>query len=112
MAKFEKKIATAAIYQKTTGTIRSAPENYWLASIDSWDGAVNHDANAEIMAAAFEMREALRQILWKLNHNGGATAETSKPVTIDRLDITIKNAAALMASLDEKIANPQIVVKA
>lgn len=55
-----KKIVTAARYEHSTKTIRSVPENYWLASIDSWDGAVDHERNAKIFAASFQMLEALR----------------------------------------------------
>lgn len=49
-------------YEAATKTIRSVPANYWLATMDSWDGAVNHEANAKLIAAAPEMLEALRQI--------------------------------------------------
>lgn len=50
-------------YEATTKTIRSVPANYWLATMDSWDGAVNHAANAKLIAAAPEMLEALRAVL-------------------------------------------------
>lgn len=32
-------------YEEATQTIRSVPENYWIATMDSWDAAVNHAAN-------------------------------------------------------------------
>jgi hypothetical protein len=38
-------------YEKSTRTIRSVPENYWLASMNSWDNAVDHDANAALISA-------------------------------------------------------------
>lgn len=50
-------------YEESTKTIRSVPENYWLATMDSFDGAVNHQANAALIAAAPEMAEALRWLL-------------------------------------------------
>ena len=53
----------AWIYQKGTNTIRSEKENYWLATMDSWDGAVNHEANAHLIAAAPELLEALKGII-------------------------------------------------
>lgn len=49
-------------YEPYTKTIRSQPSNYWLTTMDSWDGAVNNEANARLIAAAPEMLEALEQI--------------------------------------------------
>ena len=46
-------------YEATTKTVRSVPANYWLASMDSWDGAVDHDANAKLIAAAPDLLAAL-----------------------------------------------------
>ena len=54
-------------YEAATKTIRSDPANYWLASMDSWDGAVNHDHNAEFIVkcvnAHDRLVEALRDLL-------------------------------------------------
>lgn len=53
------------IYESETKTIRSKPANYWLASMDSWDGAVNNEANARLIAAAPETaaeRDRLKDI--------------------------------------------------
>jgi hypothetical protein len=64
-------------YEPGTKTIRSVPANYWLASIDSWDGAVDHAANAQLIAAAPEMLAALKVAeahlydSWQ-NHAGGS----------------------------------------
>lgn len=58
-----RKIATCARYEASTKTIRSVPENYWLASMDSFDGAPDHEANARIMAASFEVRAAAKALL-------------------------------------------------
>ena len=52
-------------FELETKTIRSCPANYWLASIDSWDGAVDHEANAKLIAAAPELLEAIEQMYWK-----------------------------------------------
>jgi len=60
MSDTTRKTATAARYEASTATIRSVPENYWLATMDSWDGAPNHEANAHIMAASFQMLDILR----------------------------------------------------
>ena len=47
-------------YEEATKTIRAVPSNYWLASMDSWDGAVDHGANARLITAAPELLEALK----------------------------------------------------
>jgi len=47
-------------YEDSTQTIRGVPNNYWLATMNSWDGAVNHEANAQLIAAAPEQHEALK----------------------------------------------------
>lgn len=68
-------------YEASTKTIRSVPTNHWLATMDSWDGAVNHEANAKLIAAAPDMLTALRQIEDELTffeagkQNATATAE-------------------------------------
>ena len=49
-------------YEASTKTIRSEPANYWLATMDSWDGAVNHEANAALIAAAPDIYAALQDI--------------------------------------------------
>jgi hypothetical protein len=46
-------------YEASTKTIRSVPENYWIATMDSWDGAVNHEVNAKLIAAAPDLLHAL-----------------------------------------------------
>lgn len=46
-------------YEAPSKTIRSVPENYWIATMDSWDGAVDHEANAKLIAAAPELLHAL-----------------------------------------------------
>lgn len=48
-------------YEDGTKTIRSVPGNHWIASLDSWDGAIDNEANARLIAAAPEMLEALRE---------------------------------------------------
>ena len=50
-------------YEEATQTIRSVPENYWIATMDSWDAAVNHAANAKLIAAAPELLEAAKKAL-------------------------------------------------
>ena len=40
-------------YEASTKTIRAKPSNYWVASMDSWDGAVDNVANAQRMCACW-----------------------------------------------------------
>lgn len=49
-------------YEPGTKTIRSVPANYWIATLDSWDGAVNNESNARLIAAAPELLAALEEI--------------------------------------------------
>lgn len=60
-------------YEASTKTIRSVPANYWLASMNSWDGAVNHEANARLIAAAPDLLAALQKAAWFIEN---ATDET------------------------------------
>ena len=50
-------------YEPETRTIRSVPSNHWVASMNSWDGAENHQANARIIAAAPDLLAALQWAL-------------------------------------------------
>lgn len=50
-------------YETSTKTIRAVPSNHWLASMDSWDGAVDHKANATLIAAAPDLLEALQRYM-------------------------------------------------
>lgn len=50
-------------FEGPTNTIRSVPANYWLATMDSWDGAVDNAANARLIAAAPDLLEALQGVL-------------------------------------------------
>lgn len=53
-------------YEAGTKTIRSVPANYWLATLDSWDGAVKDstEANGRLMAAAPALLAALKYLIW------------------------------------------------
>ena len=44
-------------YEESTKTIRAVPSNHWIASMDSWDGAEDHEANAHLIARAPELKE-------------------------------------------------------
>jgi hypothetical protein len=49
-------------YEESTKTVRSVPSNYWLATLDSWDKAVDHEANARLIAAAPDAIEVCRLV--------------------------------------------------
>ena len=49
-------------YELETKTIRSSPANYWIATMDSLDGAVNNEANARLIAAAPELVDVLQEM--------------------------------------------------
>lgn len=49
-------------FEEGTKTIRAVPSNHWLASMNSWDGAVDHAANARLIAAAPDMLAALKLV--------------------------------------------------
>jgi hypothetical protein len=40
------------IYQPGTKTIRTEKTNYWVATMDSFEGAIDHERNAKLLAAA------------------------------------------------------------
>jgi hypothetical protein len=69
-------------YEESTKTIRAVPSNYWLATMDSWDGAVkpSNDANARLMAAAPELLALLTRAQGILKPNSGkwTKAETAR----------------------------------
>lgn len=51
------------IYQPETKTIRSVPANYWIATMDSWDGSVDSEANARLISAAPELLKSLEGVM-------------------------------------------------
>jgi hypothetical protein len=60
-------------FEESTKTIRSIPQNHWIASMDSWDGAENHAANARLIAAAPDLLAALQDLAsfddWSCHEN-------------------------------------------
>lgn len=55
-------------YEQETKKIRTVPDNYWVATVadmDSFDGSLNHELNAKLIAAAPKMLLALqRAVPW------------------------------------------------
>lgn len=106
-------------FEPETKTIRSVPKNYWLASMNSWDGAVDHDANAALIAAAPETaaeRDKLRDALQSLRglpdvmvaaQRAGvrdamlAALDGTGPSEADKLRETNKELLAALAELAE-----------
>lgn len=50
-------------YEEATKTIRSSKENYWLSTMDSWDGAINNKANAKFIVKAVNNHDRLVEAL-------------------------------------------------
>ena len=57
-------------YEPGTKTIRSQVENYWLATMDSWDGSVNNEANAQLIAEAPDMLALLKSTVKLIEETG------------------------------------------
>jgi len=49
----------------------------------------SHEANARLIAAAPELLEAAKQVIWKLSHNH-QTGTYTGPAQITRLDATVR----------------------
>jgi len=74
-------------YEAATKTIRSVPSNHWIATMDSWDGAVDNEANAILIAAAPTMASRIQGALDSLSQNKvfPADIENAKRLLIDAL---------------------------
>ncbi len=79
-------------YEAGTKTIRAVPSNYWLATMDSWDGQVDNESNARLIAAAPELLAALKNAL-----NVMAGVATGQLLTINKDSNAISEARAAIA---------------
>lgn len=102
-------------YEAETKTIRSVPTNYWLATMDSWDGAIDNAANAARIVACvnacerIEHPESLRENLDELGRRFNA-AKTER----DNLRAEVKllrEALAAFINLREAIRTVEISVE-
>lgn len=80
-------------YEPGTKTIRTVPGNHWLATLDSWDGAIKHqnDANGIAMAASPTLIQALQlaeATIRRLDRNQSAQG------TLDVIRIALAEAGA------------------
>lgn len=86
------------IYEESTKTIRSIPENYWLTTMDSWDGAINNNANARLIASAPNLLEACKGLIsnavWdgKTREHGSANEYTVHRAVIEATQRAIMKA--------------------
>ncbi len=89
-------------FEPETMTIRTIKENYWLASMSSFDGAVRNEANAALIAAAPEMLEALEWLLayMKKQPLGRAKLEYGYGLIVDQHLLTMKIKSALEKAKD------------
>ncbi len=78
-------------YEESTKTIRAVHSNYWLVTMDSWDGAINNEANAQLIASAPELLEALKLLI--KNHEDIGIVN----VTLDERIIAISKQAIAKA---------------
>jgi hypothetical protein len=49
-------------YEEGTKTIREVLSDQWIATMDSWDGAQDHTANARLISAAPELLSAAQAV--------------------------------------------------
>ncbi|MCK5605642.1 hypothetical protein KAR91_27355 [Candidatus Pacearchaeota archaeon] len=75
-------------YNDYTKTIRG-PYNHWIATMDSFDGAVNNQANARLIAAAPEMLTFIE----KVRLQGETTESTELMILAKEAETLITQAA-------------------
>jgi len=95
-------------YEQGTKTVRACPSNYWLATMDSWDGAVNHTANARLIASAPDLYDALEALLTQLEGLGVLLPGGTEGQWSDLEGLCVAQArAALSKALGEAKGDPQ-----
>ncbi len=66
-------------YEPETKTIRSIPGDYWLATMASWDGAIDNEANAQVIAAAPDLLRNLKNMVREWEEIIGTEEENRTP---------------------------------
>jgi hypothetical protein len=97
---------TATPWKNESGskTIRSVKENYWLATMDSWDGAVDNEANAEFIVTAVNNHDSLVEALTGLlptAENWATTCEINGEGPNNPAAVNVRRARLALASLTE-----------
>lgn len=87
------KVPTAASFEASTRTIRSVPEGYWLASANSWDGAVAHDATCTALAAGLGFLHRVAE------HSPGEFPAVELAALIDEARAVLTSAGAQLAPI-------------
>ena len=72
----------------------------WLEDQHRRELVLECRANARLIAAAPELLEACKQIVWKLSHNHDDGNGGTKPATITRNDATVRMAVAAIAKAE------------
>ena len=79
-------------YEESTKTIRDVPSNHWIASMDSWDGAEDHEANAQLIASAPELAATNTALLEACEYALRETVRPSSDPLIKSLKAAIRKA--------------------
>jgi len=90
-------------YRPVVHEIQAGPFNVKVAQMPMDGQGRSYDenlANAAIIAAAPDLLEACKQIVWKLSHNHDDGNGGTKPGTIDRRDATVRMARAAIAKAE------------
>jgi hypothetical protein len=70
-------------YEAATKTIRDNPGNHWIATMDSWDAAVDHAANARLIASAPDLLAMLERVTDELRLLGNLSGMGNNPKVIE-----------------------------
>ena len=81
-------------YEKATQTIRTVPENYWVASMNSFEGMMDHEANGEAIARHHNIiirkGDDSLAACGELIHGDGTSASLQRTIDLARKALGIK----------------------
>ncbi len=82
-------------YEQGTKTIRVERENYWIATVDSFDGAVNNETNAALIVTAVNAYDANQATIKRMREALAACIDWIEKETPDYPVALIKAKTAL-----------------